>query len=147
MLNKFFDIKPYDRNEVYLAVGKLIENAQKFEEEYKECLVAYNVKLKKNNNDSLFDCNDKMLKKKLITERQHFILAKIAYYRNEINHSFFINNLDSCKTEEDWTNINTYLNTIMDLIFEGRDIIANKINESKKFYSPAPTVFDKFLKK
>ena len=27
MLNKFFDIKPYDRNEVYLAVGKLIENA------------------------------------------------------------------------------------------------------------------------
>ena len=53
LLNREFHIKPYDRESVYNAVGKIIENAQKFEKEYKDCLLKNNIKLKKKKNDSL----------------------------------------------------------------------------------------------
>ena len=147
LLNREFHIKPYDRESVYIAVGKIIENAQKFEKEYKDCLLKNNIKLKKKKNDSLFDCNKKMLKKGLLTFSQQDILAKIAVIRNEVNHSFFIDKMSAGKTEEDWADIDNYLNVAMALIFEGRDIISNIMKRNDELYVPARTIFDKFFNK
>ena len=81
-----FDVKPYDWEGVFSAVGKIIKNAQEFELEYKNCLKKYDVQLNKKESDSLFECNNKMYKKKLITKNQKDVLARIAFERNRVKN-------------------------------------------------------------
>ena len=137
-----FDVKPYDWNGIFIAVGKIIKSAQEFELEYKECLKKYGVQLNEKESDSLFECNKKMFKKGHITKQERDVLAKIAFERNRINHSFFIEQMTNCHTEQEWLDINKHLKAVMTLVFEGRDIVENIKNKGKPYYSPLKTIFD-----
>ena len=142
-----FDVKPYDWEGVFSAVGKIIKNAQEFELEYKNCLKKYDVQLNKKESDSLFECNKKMFKNKHVTVEERNVLARIAFERNRINHSFFIDLMEKCHTEQDWLKINEHLNGVMAIIFEGRDIVENLKNKDKPYFSPIRTIFDGIFNK
>ena len=142
-----FDVKPYDWEGVFSAVGKIIKNAQEFEQDYKDCLKAYGVKLNDKESDSLFECNKKMFKNKHVTVEERNVLARIAFERNRINHSFFIELMKNCHTEQEWLAINKHLKGVMTLINEGRDIVENLKNKDKPYFSPIRTIFDGIFNK
>ena len=141
-LNKEFNIQQGDYDAVFCAVGKIIKNAQEWEKEYRECLMVHKIKMDNIERKTLIKINQKMKKKKIINEKQYNILAEIIDYRNRINHEFFIENMENSKTEQDWINIDAYLNTVQTIIFEARDIVDKVKNKNSLNYIPPRTLFD-----
>ncbi len=145
---KSFDIKQDDRGAVYQAVGKIIENAQEWEKEFRICAVSLGVKMNDIERKTLVKINQKLKKKKLVEQREFEILNEIINLRNDVNHTFFIGpinqckTMDECKTEEDWINLNAYLNTVNSFIFEARDIVNNIMNKDNPNHTHVHNILD-----
>lgn len=145
---KNFDIKQYDHDAVYQAVGKIIENAQNWEKEFRICAVSLGVKMNDIGRKTLVKINQKLKKKKLVKQREFDVLNEIINLRNDVNHTFFIGpieqckTMDKCKTEEDWINLNAYLNTVNSLIFEARDIVNNITNRDNPNHTHVHNILD-----
>ena len=145
---KSFNIKQYERAAVYQAVGAIIENAQNWEKEFRICAVSLGVKMNNIERKTLVKINQKLKKKKLIVQREFDVLNEIINLRNDVNHTFFIGPIDQCKTmnecetEEDWANLNAYLNTVNSLIFEARDIVNNITNKDNPNHTHVYNILD-----
>ena len=139
---KLLNIKPYDHEALYSAVGKIIENAQHWEKEYRECLLANGISMKALERKTLIKISQKLLKNKKLTKAQYDIIAQIIELRNRINHSFFIEIAANRKTEQDWFDMEDYLNTIMALIHEARDFTNNLANANDKNHTHVPNVIE-----
>ena len=139
---QLFTIKPYEINTVYSAVGEIIEKSQMWEEEYRECVRAFGVKMKDLHRKTLVKINQKLRIRKIISQKEYEALNEVISLRNDINHVFFIKIMKNCRTEEDWDNINSYLNTVITFINEARDLVNNILNQFNPNHIHVRNVFD-----
>ena len=137
------DIPAYDYDAVYKAIGKIIENAQKWEEEYRNCVKMHKIEMNNLERKTLVKINQKLKKKKIITQEEYEILSKIIEERNKINHEFFIVTMKEYEGEEKWEYIKNYLNVVWTIIFEAIDIVKNIANKNNPNYIRAQTFIDK----
>lgn len=143
-LIKPFNIKPYNRDDVYRAVGKITEVAQKWESLYRECAKSLGLTIKDIERKTLVKINEKLFKSNKITKKEHDVINESIKYRNEITHTIFsvVNNLS---TDEDWDKFNKYLNAIINIIYEAMDVVTNIMNKENPYYIKLKTIHDDYL--
>lgn len=144
MDNKYFTIKNFP-NDVYNAVGQIIESAQEWEQEYKKLASMLNIPVKKISKASLNKLNETLKSNNLICDKEYKNLKEVIKIRNYINHEFYLtdfqnyNNDDYDKYIE---KIEKKLNNAQFLIFEATDVVDNKIDKLTGKNIVRPTIFD-----
>lgn len=136
MFNKGFDIKDHD--DIYKAIGKIIESAQEWERDYKKLATLLNIKIDNVDIASLNRINNKLFEEKKLTQNDYDNLKQVIRDRNYINHEFFLKYRQDCK---DYCEIGEKLSHILFLIHEANDVVCNLIDKEKGF-SLRPTVFE-----
>lgn len=128
-LRTFFDIKNYP-DDVYIAVGKIIQSSQELERDYKTLATKLKLKVKDINNSSLNKLNDALKKSGNLTPKEYNNLKEVIRVRNDINHKFFIGIFEdrSIGYDERITRFNNVLNYSQYVIYEATDVIDNKID-------------------
>lgn len=121
------DIKVKSIDDVYLAVGKIIQISQEWENEFCELCEICNCKIPNLETATLNKQNNRLRGDRVFNEDEYEKLGKVIELRNHINHQFFLDNDWHYPLEE----VEETLNGIYYLINEGRDYIANKINKLK----------------
>lgn len=131
-------------NSVYNAVGQIIMNSQKWEEDFKNLAKQLNINVKKVEKLSLNKLNDALNKNGIVNDNYFEKLKNIINIRNHINHRFFLEEFnDSTKPYDEKINyINDSLNSAQFLIYEANDIISNLLDELNGINCKRPTVFD-----
>lgn len=137
MFNKGFEIKEWD--DIYKAIGKIIESAQEWEIEYKKLAMLLDIKIDKIDTSSLNRINNNLFKEKKLAQKDYDNLKQVINDRNYINHEFFLKYRQDCK---DFEEIGEKLSHILFLIHEANDIISNKIDEIQGFVIKRPGYFD-----
>ena len=140
-INKL-EIPAYDYDSVYKAIGKIIESAQMWEEEYRNCVKMHKIEMNNLERKTLVKINQKMKRKKIITQEEYDILSKIIEERNKINHEFFIVTMKEYEGEDKWEYIKNYLNVVWSIIFEARDIVNNITNKNNPKHIHVQTFID-----
>ena len=141
-LKKIFKITQH--SDIYAAVGKIIEAAQDWEEDYKELAKKLKADIKNVNKSSLNRLNIKLHKENKLTNKEYDDLAKVIDLRNYINHVFF---LEIKREKMSYEEIGKKLSDILFLIQEADDVVCNKIDALKGSSIIRPTVFDEDNKK
>lgn len=123
----------------YLAVGKIIQISQQWENEFRELCELCNCKIANLETATLNKQNDRLHDDKVFNDEEYEKLGKVIELRNHINHQFFL--------DDDWhyplEEVEETLNSIYYLINEGRDYIANKTDElTGKCFGQRPTVLN-----
>ena len=140
-INKL-EIPAYDYDAVYKAIGKIIESAQEWEEEYRNCVKMHNITMNNLERKTLVKINQKLKKKKIITQEEYVTLSKIIEERNKINHDFFIVTMKNYEGNDKWEYIKNYLNVVWSIIFEARDIVENIANKNNPNHIHVQTMID-----
>lgn len=124
-----FDIKNFP-DDVYIAVGKIIQSSQELERDYKTLATKLKLKVKDINNSSLNKLNDALKKSGNLTPKEYDNLKEVIRIRNDINHKFFIEifNDMSMGYDERIARFNSVLNYSQCVIYEANDVIKNKID-------------------
>lgn len=136
---KFFEIKEY--NDIYKAVGKIIEASQELEQTFKRYALLKEVKLKDLETSTLNKLNNEFHQKGFYDDELYKNLKFIIDRRNYINHELF---LELRKTNVvDYNKVSDSLNNTLFLIFEASDLIENIIDDSSGRLGNRPTIFDK----
>ena len=141
-LKKNFKITQH--SDIYAAVGKIIEAAQDWEQDYKELAKKLKADIKNVNKSSLNRLNIKLHKENKLTKKEYDDLAKVIDLRNYINHVFF---LEINRKKMSYEEIGKKLSDILFLIQEADDVVCNKIDALKGSSIIRPTVFDEDNKK
>lgn len=141
-LKKNFKITQH--SDIYAAVGKIIEAAQDWEQDYKELAKKLKADIKNVNKSSLNRLNIKLHKENKLTKKEYDDLAKVIDLRNYINHVFF---LEIKRKKMSYEEIGKKLSDILFLIQEADDVVCNKIDALKGSSIIRPTVFDEDNKK
>lgn len=141
-LKKNFKITQH--SDIYAAVGKIIEAAQDWEQDYKELAKKLKADIKNVNKSSLNRLNIKLHKENKLTKKEYDDLAKAIDLRNYINHVFF---LEIKRKKMSYEEIGKKLSDILFLIQEADDVVCNKIDALKGSSIIRPTVFDEDNKK
>lgn len=136
-LKKNFKITQH--SDIYAAVGKIIEAAQDWEQDYKELAKILKSDIKNVNKSSLNRLNEKLHKENMLTKKEYDDLAKVIDLRNYINHVFF---LEIKRGKMSYEEIGKKLSDILFLIQEADDVVCNKIDALKGSSIIRPTVFD-----
>lgn len=125
----FFEIKNFP-DDVYKAVGKIIQSSQELERDYKTLATKLKLKVKDINNSSLNKLNDALKKSGNLTPKEYDNLKEVIRIRNDINHKFFIEifNDMSMGYDERIARFNSVLNYSQCVIYEATDVIDNKID-------------------
>ena len=125
----FFEIKNFP-DDVYIAVGKIIQSSQELERDYKTLATKLKLKVKDINNSSLNKLNDALKKSGNLTPKEYDNLKEVIRIRNDINHKFFIEifNDMSMGYDERIARFNSVLNYSQCVIYEATDVIDNKID-------------------
>ncbi len=146
-MDVFFTIKDFP-NDVYNAVGKIIQYSQEFEQDYKNLAKMLKLKIKNLENSSLNRINRKLNEANLISKTEYNVLEKVIDYRNYINHEFYLTDFRKTNKsyEEKLESIEQILNTVNFCIFEANDLIKNKVDNLKGDLITRPTVFDTYFK-
>lgn len=128
-LRTFFDIKNFP-DDVYSAVGKIIQSSQELERDYKTLATKLKLKVKDINNSSLNKLNDALKKSGNLTPKEYDALKEVIRIRNDINHKFFIKIFDdtSIGYDDKMRRFNSVLNYSQCVIYEATDVIDNKID-------------------
>ena len=128
-LRTFFDIKNFP-DDVYIAVGKIIQSSQELERDYKTLATKLKLKVKDINNSSLNKLNDALKKSGNLTPKEYNNLREVIRVRNDINHKFFIKIFDdtSIGYDDKMRRFNSVLNYSQCVIYEATDVIDNKID-------------------
>lgn len=124
-----FDIKNFP-DDVYIAVGKIIQSSQELERDYKTLATKLKLKVKDINNSSLNKLNDALKKSGNLTPKEYDALKEVIRIRNDINHKFFIKIFDdtSIGYDDKMRRFNSVLNYSQCVIYEANDVIKNKID-------------------
>ena len=132
MQTLYFTIKNFP-DDVYYAVGKIIQASQEWEQDFKELVRMIHLQVKKINESSLNKLCDALKKHRQITEKEFEDLKRIIKARNYINHEFFLTDFRGPCEDYDlhMENLQTKLNFTYDVIFEATDFIKNKIDRFK----------------
>lgn len=138
------NVKITQHSDIYAAVGKIIEAAQDWEEDYKELAKKLKADIKNVNKSSLNRLNIKLHKENKLTNKEYDDLAKVIDLRNYINHVFF---LEIKREKMSYEEIGKKLSDILFLIQEADDVVCNKIDALKGSSIIRPTVFDEDNKK
>lgn len=138
------NVKITQHSDIYAAVGKIIEAAQDWEEDYKELAKKLKADIKNVNKSSLNRLNIKLHKENKLTKKEYDDLAKVIDLRNYINHVFF---LEIKREKMSYEEICQKLSDILFLIQEADDVVCNKIDALKGSSIIRPTVFDEDNKK
>lgn len=138
------NVKITQHSDIYAAVGKIIEAAQDWEEDYKELAKKLKADIKNVNKSSLNRLNIKLHKENKLTKKEYDDLAKVIDLRNYINHVFF---LEIKREKMSYEEIGKKLSDILFLIQEADDVVCNKIDALKGSSIIRPTVFDEDNKK
>lgn len=149
MQNEFFIVADYP-NDVYKAVGKIIEISQEWEEKYKELASILGLlPVEKIEKASLNKLNEALKKYGSLSEKDFGNLKKVIEIRNYVNHNFFLTDFRKPfnSYEQKLETLERKLNSARVLIFEATDVILNKIDEvreakSKGVYFHRPNIFD-----
>ena len=128
-LRTFFDIKNFP-DDVYIAVGKIIQSSQELERDYKTLATKLKLKVKDINNSSLNKLNDALKKSGNLTPKEYDALKEVIRIRNDINHKFFIKIFDEMSKgyDEMMVRFSNVLNYSQCVIYEANDVIKNKID-------------------
>lgn len=138
------NVKITQHSDIYAAVGKIIEAAQDWEQDYKELAKKLKADIKNVNKSSLNRLNIKLHKENNLTKKEYDDLAKVIDLRNYINHVFF---LEIKREKMSYEEIGKKLSDILFLIQEANDVVCNKIDALKGSSIIRPTVFDEDNKK
>lgn len=138
------NVKITQHSDIYAAVGKIIEAAQDWEQDYKELAKKLKADIKNVNKSSLNRLNIKLHKENKLTKKEYDDLAKVIDLRNYINHVFF---LEIKRKKMSYEEIGKKLSDILFLIQEADDVVCNKIDALKGSSIIRPTVFDEDNKK
>ncbi len=128
-LRTFFDIKNFP-DDVYIAVGKIIQSSQELERDYKTLATKLKLKVKDINNSSLNKLNDALKRSGNLTPKEYNNLKEVIRVRNDINHKFFIEIFDDMSKgyDERMVRFSNVLNYSQCVIYEANDVIKNKID-------------------
>lgn len=128
-LRTFFDIKNFP-DDVYIAVGKIIQSSQELERDYKTLATKLKLKVKDINNSSLNKLNNALKKSGNLTLKEYNNLKEVIQVRNDINHKFFIEIFDDISKgyDEMMVRFSNVLNYSQCVIYEANDVIKNKID-------------------
>lgn len=121
------DIKVKSIDDIYFAVGKIIQISQQWENEFRELCELCGSKIENLETATLNKQNDRLYDDKIFNDKEYEKLKEVIKFRNFINHQFFL--------DDDWhyplEEVEETLNGIYYIINEGRDYIANKIDKIK----------------
>lgn len=125
----FFEIKNFP-DDVYKAVGKIIQSSQELERDYKTLATKLKLKVKDINNSSLNKLNNVLKKSGNLTPKEYNNLKEVIRVRNDINHKFFIEIFDEMSKgyDERIVRFSNVLNYSQCVIYEANDVIKNKID-------------------
>ncbi|CDE22037.1 unknown [Acidiphilium sp. CAG:727] len=125
----FFEIKNFP-DDVYKAVGKIIQSSQELERDYKTLATKLKLKVKDINNSSLNKLNNALKKSGNLTPKEYNNLKEVIRVRNDINHKFFIEIFDEMSKgyDEMMVRFSNVLNYSQCVIYEANDVIKNKID-------------------
>lgn len=137
MFNKGFDIK--DCDDIYKAIGKIIESAQEWERDYKKLAKMLNIEIENIDTSSLNRINNRLFEENKLSQKDYDNLKQVINDRNFINHEFFLEYRQACN---EYKEIGNRLSHILFLIHEANDVICNKIDGLKGSSIIRPTVFD-----
>ncbi|MDE6442495.1 MAG: hypothetical protein K2L12_07095 [Clostridia bacterium] len=144
MDDKYFTIKEYPED-VYCAVGQIIQHSQEWEQEYKRLALMCNIPVKKVTKSSLNKLNDALKKLNYISQEDYKKLKTVIDIRNYINHSFYL--IDFQKSydsyEQRLKTLEYKLNSAQFLIFEATDFIDNIIDKLQGSSIMRPNILDK----
>ena len=134
-----FEIK--DSVDIYFAVGKIIQQAQCWEIEFRELCNAYGLSIKNLETSTLNKMSDKLFEQQYLTSGEYKQLKEVIDLRNKINHEYFLDKEWSFPYDE----VQETLNSIYYMICEGIDYINNKIGSLDKnnYHPKRPTVIKK----
>lgn len=143
-VEKIFTIKDYP-NDVYTAVGKIIQISQEWEEEYKKLARLLQITVKKIEKSSLNKLNEALKKEGMLTDKEFGDLKEVIRMRNYINHQFFLTDFKKqyASYDEGIMVQENILNAIYFFICEATDMISNKIDILENRGCLRPTVFDR----
>lgn len=124
-----FDIKNFP-DDVYIAVGKIIQSSQELERDYKTLATKLKLKVKDINNSSLNKLNNALKKSGNLTLKEYNNLKEVIQVRNDINHKFFIEIFDDISKgyDEMMVRFSNVLNYSQCVIYEANDVIKNKLD-------------------
>ena len=131
-----FKIKTF--NDVYRAVGIIIQLSQDLECDYRQFVKLTGVEIEKLDSATLSRINCELYKQKKISKKDFDNLQMVIQERNYVNHEFFSdksfgNNLSL---------MNERLNMVYNYICEACDVIANLIAKTTGDPVIRPTIFD-----
>ena len=133
-MDKYFLIKSSE--DVYFAIGKIIEASQDLEQEFKTYVNLLSIDMPNLEISTLNKLNEKLHTKGFVDDNLYKNLKDVISMRNYINHDFFL------QQHSDYQILNEELNKILYYIFEANDVISNKIDELKGNKIKRPTIFD-----
>lgn len=137
MMEKNFTIN--DVEDIFKAIGKIIQSAQEWERDYKELAKILNIELDDEhiNTASLNKLNEKFKGESKLSQKDYENLKGVIDMRNYINHEFFLKDFDKPFVE-----IEEILNKVQFYIFEANDVESNQIDHFRGSQIRRPTVFD-----
>lgn len=143
-VEKIFTIKDYP-NDVYTAVGKIIQISQEWEEEYKKLARLLQITVKKIEKSSLNKLNEALKKEGMLTDEEFGDLKEVIRMRNYINHQFFLTDFKKqyASYDEGIMAQENILNAIYFFICEATDMVSNIIDILENRGCLRPTVFDR----
>ena len=134
-------------NDIYAAVGCIIQQSQEWEYTFRNLCKLYELYLEDLETATLNKMNIIMRDKGFLTKTESRKLKNIIQIRNDVNHKSFM--------DKDWSypfdEVEETLNSIFYLICDGIDFINNKINDKKGIKIQSPTLLNSnkkaFIKK
>lgn len=130
-----FKIKNAD--DIYCAVGQIIQASQQWEQNYREYALRVGVEIEKHDIATLRRVNGALKEKGIISERDYNSLNRVIHLRNYVNHEFFIQDF-----HRDYEWIEEELSEILFYVYEAVDLVANMTEKLEGSSALRQTVFD-----
>lgn len=135
-----------NQDDIFIAVGKIIQAAQEWEKLYKSYVRLIGFKFDNIDKATLNRINKCLFDSKIISEKEYKDLDMVTQERNYINHEFFVDksyliNESGCCII-DMQAISSRLENIYNYIFEATDVVTNLIRKFNKDPIHCPTIFD-----
>ena len=137
-MERLINFKIKSPDDIYIAVGRIIQAAQTWEEDYRTFASLCGVDMEKRDIATLRRVNNVLFEQGKITEKEQNDLNRVIHMRNYVNHEFFLHDFHR---SYEW--IEEELSEILHYIFEANDVVSNMIDKFMGSDALRPTVFDK----
>ena len=130
-------LKIKNADDIYRAVGQIIQASQQWEQNYREYALRVGVEIEKHDIATLRRVNGALKEKGIISERDYNNLNRVIHLRNYVNHEFFIQDF-----YRDYEWIEEELSEILFYVYEAVDLVANMTEKLEGSSALRQTVFD-----